>query len=246
MRAEVGAFHGFLADLGQFLTFPSVAAKDRHGQPDLFRLNTDQRRVRVVARHEDAFGIRTLDRGELAFEILVAAIEIQLLHDLPAACEECLFEELREAFRIVALHIGKNRNFLSLECLFCEIRHHRSLKRINETDAENIIAGLRYFRIRGGRRDLRDAFFLANRGGFERAAGGDFAEDGDGPVFGDELVDGVRGFTGLRLVVLGREFDLFPEHAARRIQFLHGEFRAFVRGDAEGGFLAGERGKFAD
>ena len=87
---------------------------------------------------------------------------------------------------------------------------------------------------------------MGDGAGFERAAGGDFADEGDDFVAGGELFGGGGGLAGLRLVIFVGEFERATEDAAGGVDLLEGEDDAVVGGLAEAGFLAGERGVFAD
>jgi hypothetical protein len=64
---------------------------------------------------------------------------------------------------------------------------------------------------------------LADRSGFERAAGGDFAEQGDDGVAGDELAGDGSGLAGFGLVVLEDELNGATKNAAGCVDFVDGE-----------------------
>src|SRR4030095_10520031 len=101
--------------------------------------------------------------SKLCLKILVAPVEIQLGRDLSAGFGETLFEEFCETFAVVALHIGEDGDLFCLESFCGEIRHYRALKRINETNAKNIIAGLGNFGVGRGGRDHWNLVLLAFR-----------------------------------------------------------------------------------
>ena len=165
---------------------------------------------------------------------------------MPPFLTNCSLKYLARPLRVVALRVGEDGDFFGLEGLVGEVRHHGALERIDEADAENVVAHLGDLRVGGGRGNHRDFRRLGDRRGFERAAGGHLAEDGDDAVAGDQFVDDVGGLAGLGLVVLGEEFDLFAEHAAGGVDFLDRQFGALVGRGAECRFFPGERGEFAD
>ena len=74
--------------------------------------------------------------------------------------------------------------------------------------------------------------------GFQRPAGGDFAEQGHDLVAGDQLLGDGGGFAGGAAVVLGDEFELLAEQAAGGIELFDGQQRALVGRLAKGRFLA--------
>ena len=87
---------------------------------------------------------------------------------------------------------------------------------------------------------------LADRGGFEGAARGGFAEDGDDFVAGNQFADGGDGFAGLGLVVLDDREERPAEDAAGGVYVIDGEARGFFGGLAPDGFFASERRVDAD
>ena len=229
MRGKISSFDGFLADLDELLGFPTVAAEERNIQAKLFRLNANDRHVRVIARNKNAIGGRGFDRGELRFEIFVAAVVIEFRGNRSAVCFELVLEEFCQPFAVIAFRIGEDGDLFRLQSFRREIRHHGSLKRVDETNAENVIAGFGHFRIGGGGRNHRDLVLLANRRGFERTAGRNFAENGYDAIARDQFIDDGGGFAGFGLRVFGDEFELLAEDAARRVDFFDGEQSSFVR-----------------
>ena len=91
-----------------------------------------------------------------------------------------------------------------------------------------------------------DPLLLAERGGFERATGGDFAQDGDHLVARDEFAGDGRGFTGLALGILDQMLELAAEQTASGIDFLKGQLGSLVGGLTKRGFATGQGGKFPD
>jgi hypothetical protein len=87
---------------------------------------------------------------------------------------------------------------------------------------------------------------LADRRGFERTDGRDFAENRHDLVARNQFAHGGGGFAVLRLVVFGDQFNLFSKHAARRVDFVHGQLRAVVRRAPERRLAAVERRELAD
>ena len=87
---------------------------------------------------------------------------------------------------------------------------------------------------------------MANRGGLEGPARGDFSKERDDLIAGDKFFNDGRGLTGLGLVVLGDEFEALAEDTTGRVEFLDREERSLVRRLPKGGFFAGERGELTD
>src|SRR5256885_8462242 len=72
----------------------------------LFPYTTLFRSVRVIAGHKDRVGVRGLDGGKLRLEILVAAVEVELGHDLPTRRGEAFLEILdRKSTRLNSSHL---------------------------------------------------------------------------------------------------------------------------------------------
>ena len=243
---EIVSFHRVLADLDQVLRFPAVAAEERDVQSELLRLNANQCGIGVITGHEHGVRRGGLDGGELRFEVLVAAVEVELHADFSAGFTETFLEILREPLAVVALHIGEHGDLLRLERFAGEVRHHRSLKRIDEAHAEDVVACFRHLWVGRGRGDHRDLALLADVRGFEGTAGGYFAEDGHYAVAVDELADHGRGFARFGKVILREQLYFLSEHAAGGIDFLHGQDRAFMGRGAKGRLFAGQRRELAD
>ena len=197
------AFHGVLADLQEVFRFPSVATEERDGEAELLGLDGDEGDVIIITGDEHRVRCGALDGGELGLEILVAAVVVELGGQRAAVFGELLFEILGEALGVVAFRVGEDGDFFRLEGFIGEVRHHGALERIDEADAENVVAHFGDFRVGGRRGNHRDFRRLGDRRGFERAAGSDLAEDGDHTVAGNEFIDDVGGFTGFGLIVLG-------------------------------------------
>ena len=126
---------------------------------------------------------------------------------------------------------------MALSVLLREIRHDRALKRINETDAKNVIADLGDFRIGGGGRDHRDLVFLADRRGFQRTLEATSPRIATTPSREISLCTTVAGSPGLGLVVFGEQLEFFAEHAARGVDFFDRQRGALWDELAEGGLL---------
>ena len=95
-----------------------------------------------------------------------------------------------------------------------EFRHHRALKGVDEANAEDVVALGGDVGSRRARGDERDPGVLRDGGGFEGAAGGDFAEEGDDLVARDEFLGNGGGFAGLGLVVLDQQLEPAAEPPA--------------------------------
>ena len=246
MRRIITAFRRRAADGNQRGRFPAVAAENRHRQSELPRLQNNQPDFRVIAGHKNAVGILRLDGGQLRVEILVTAAVILFRRDFSAAAGKAVLEKFRQAEAVIAFHVRQHRDGIQLERLAREIRHDRALERINEAHAENVIAGFGDLGIGGRGRNHRNPVLLADRRGFERARRRDFAEHRHDAVAGNQLAHHRRRLAGLRLVVLGEQLNFFAEHAARRVEVVNRQRRAFVRRLPEGRLAAGQRRELAD
>ena len=126
-----------------------------------------------------------------------------------------LRDRVGQADRVVLLDVLEDRDLPGLEIVERELGEHLALERIDEADAEDVVADLGDALVGRRRRDHRDLVPLRDRRGGQRSAAGHLAEDGDDLVLRDQLGDGVRGFLGLALVVLDEQPELAPaEHAA--------------------------------
>ncbi len=154
---------------------------------------------------------------------------------------------MRQPFRVVALHVGENGDFLYLQGLERELRHDRSLERIDEADPEDVIAFLGHRLVGRAGRNHRDLVFLANRGRFERAGACDLAEDGNGFVAGDQFLHRRGRLSRFRLIVLEDDLDFASaEQPSGGVDLLHRQLRAIAGIDAEGRLAPGHGGELAD
>src|SRR5687767_14198718 len=115
MGREIVTLHGVLADLEKIFRLPSVAAEQRNGEAEFLGLDGDERHVIVISRNENRIGSRALDRGELGFEILAAAVVVEFGNERAAVLCELLFEILREALGVVALGVGEDGRLLGIQ-----------------------------------------------------------------------------------------------------------------------------------
>ncbi len=192
-----------------------------------------------------ASGLVALIEVSCALKSLSPVEVLLILHNLAAGSGEAFHKKLRQSHRVVLFHIGQHRHTFPA-FLMGELRHHGPLKRIDEADAENVVADFRDLGVGRGRRDHRDFVLLADGRGFERFRRRHFAEHGDDFVLRDELAHDRCRLSGHGLIVLGDELQFSPEHAARRVDLVDGERGAFVRRLAETRAAAGERREFAD
>ena len=102
-------------------------------------------------------------------EILVALGEVFLGDDLAAAGDEGFLEELGEAEAVGVGDAGEDGDLLRLQVLLGELRHDGALEGVNETDAEDVVAGLGDLRVGGRGGDHRDLRLLGDGGGLEGA-----------------------------------------------------------------------------
>src|SRR5690606_3003792 len=139
--------------------------------------------------------------------VLVALGEIIFGDDFAAAGEEGFAKIFGEADAVGVGDAGEDGDLGGFQIVLGELGHDGALEGINEADAENVIAGFGDLGIGRGGGDHWDFAGLGNGGGFEGAAGGDFADERDDFFAGDEFLRGGGAFAGLCLVVLGDEFD---------------------------------------
>ena len=225
----------------------AVAAENGHIEAELVRLLADKRGLGVVAGHEDGLGIVGLDRGELRVEVLVAFGIFFLEGADDAAVRRKRFDKIFcEADAVGGRNGSEHGDAAGVQRVPGEFGEDLALEWIGKADAENVTADFGDLRVGRGGRNHRDVRVLADGGGLDGAAGSDFAEDGDGLVAGDELAHGGGSLAGFGLVVLGDQLEFLAEHAGGGVDLLDREEGALVRGLAEGGFLAGERGILAD
>ena len=58
---------------------------------------------------------------------------------------EVITKKFRETLGIIALHILEHCDLFRVQLIEGKLCHYRSLKRVDETDAEDIVPYLRYF-----------------------------------------------------------------------------------------------------
>ena len=239
MRREVSSFNVRSANLDELGRFPAVTTEERHGDSQLLGLLYDQPDIRVVTRDNDRVGIGRFDGRELALEIFVAAIVSLLGHNRAAAGGEGRLEVTGQSHAIIGFNVSHDGDLHGFERALGEIGQQFSLELVRETNAENIVAHLGEFNVRGRRRNHRDLVLLTDGRGFHGPRGGYLAQHSHNAVPGNEFLDDGGRFAGLGLVILIDQLDFFPEYSARRVDFLDGQLRSVMRHLAERGFLAG-------
>ena len=122
-----------------------------------------------------------------------------------------------------------------------ELGEDRALERVDEADAEDVVADLGDARVGRGDRHHGDLGELADGGGFEGVGGGVGPDDGGDFVAGDEFLHRGGGLALFRLDVFDEVGEGAAEDTAVGVDFLDGEEDAFAGGDAEGGVFTGER-----
>src|SRR5205807_914757 len=118
--------------LRQHRTIPSIAAKKGNVQSKFARLRCDQAHLGVVAGDEDAIRVLRLDSRKLRLEVALSSFISLLLDDLSPQCRELVDEILRKSDRVSIRIIPEHRDPLQSQVLRGELRHHFSLKRIDE------------------------------------------------------------------------------------------------------------------
>ena len=242
---EVASLHGRTTDRDEFRTVPSITTDEGDGDAELAGLTDDEGGLGVVGGEEDHVGIARLDRGELGTEVLVTAGVALLPEDRAAGLYKLLLEAPGKTEAVVLGDIGQNGGLGGPE-LAGELRADRSLKGIDEANAEDMVTRLGHLLVRRGGGDHRDAAALGDRGGLKRTAGGHFADKGHDLVTGDEFAHGRRSLTGLGLVVLGSHAKGLAQHATGVIDLLEGESHPLVGALSEGRLRPGKGGKLSD
>src|SRR5687768_1335087 len=143
-----------------------------------------------------------------------------------------LFEELGKPDAVVLLYVGEDGDLLPA-FRERELRHHGALERIDEADAEDVIANLGDLRVRRRRRNHRHLVLLCNRRRFERLRRSHFAEECNDFVTGDQLARDRCGFACLGLIILRDEPHVLPEQTAAGVEFIDRHLRSLVRRLAE-------------
>ena len=246
MGAEVAALGGGAGDREEIGGFPAVDAEEGEGEAEVAGLFTNQGGFGVITGDEDAVGTRGFDGGELGTEIFFALAVFLLGGDHGAGRGEAFAEIFSETDALSGGDRGEDGDAFQSEGVAGELGHDGALKIVDEADAEDVVPLGGDLDVGGAGRDEGDLSGLGDGGGFEGAAGGDFAEDDDDLVARDQFFDYGGGLTGFRLVVFGDEFEGAPEDAAGGVGLLDGETGPFVNVLAEDGFLAGHRGEFAE
>ena len=195
---------------------------------------------------EDGLGAGGPGGGELGPEILVALAVLQVGRNLPARGGELLPENPGDADAVGVVHGGDHGHARDAQGLARKLGQHGALERIDEADAEDVVAGLGHPRVGGGDGDHRHVRTLEHGGGLERVGRGIAPEHGHHVVAGDKFLGDGGGLARLGLVVLGSQLQRPAEHAAGGVELLDREDDAAAGGEAEGGFLAGESAVLAD
>jgi hypothetical protein len=144
-----------------------------------------------------------------------------------------LGEELRQPDAVFVFAVFQDGCPSGFQVLVAKARHRRPLKVVGEADAEDPLFPLRHLRVGGRGADHRDASRLANVAPDDAAGTGDFPQDSDDAVTGDEFLDGGSGFLRLARIVLGDDDNLFAQHATLTVDFVHRQADAFVGGLTE-------------
>ena len=160
---------------------------------------------------------------------------------------KCLLNRLGEADRIILLDVFQHGDLARLQIVVGEFGQHLALKRIDEADAEDVVADLRHALVGRRRGNHRHLVLLRDRRGGERAAARHLAQHGNDFVLRDQLGDGVRRFLRPALIVFDQQPDFPPaEQPAGVVDFLDRQLRAFHRRLPERRAIPGQRPIHAD
>ena len=121
---------------------PAVAAENRHLHAELARLTDDDRGLGVVAGDEHGVRLLAADLGEDGLEVGVAAAVADRVQHLAAERREVLRDRIGEADRVVLLDVLEDGDLPRLEIVVGELGEHLALERIDEADAEDVVADL--------------------------------------------------------------------------------------------------------
>ena len=126
-----------------------------------------------------------------------------------------------------------------------ELRHHVALERVDEADAEDVVAlaGDGGVGGRGGDHGHPGRLGLVRHG--QRVGGGGLAQDDGHLVLGDEAGGRLGRLLGPALAVVDAHLQLPALHPARGVGLRDGHGDTVARGDAEGGLAAGEAAHLA-
>ncbi len=96
----------------------------------------------VVAGGEDRVGLLAADLRENRLEVRVARAVADRVEHLAAERREVLRDRLGEADRVVLLNVLQDRDLPRLQIVVRELGEHLALERIDEADAEDVVADL--------------------------------------------------------------------------------------------------------
>src|SRR5205814_834581 len=140
MGRVVAAVQRLAANLEKLFILPAVAANERHGNAEFARLPDNERGFGVVTGDKYSIDAGRFYGRELRPEILVALGKVFLDHDLAATGGERFPEEFRETDAVGVGYAGEDGDPPRLQIFLGEFGHYRALKRIDEADAEDVIA----------------------------------------------------------------------------------------------------------
>ena len=152
-RVVVGnivAIQSVAAQIPKLRRVPAIAAKQWHLDVQLFGLFGNHTNLTIVAGNIDHIRILGTNGGELPLVVAIALSIGLLIDNLSAKFLEACFEEFGQAATIRRIEIKHDRRLLCLKCVCGKLGHYIALKRIDEANAEDVVAHLGHCRV--GRR----------------------------------------------------------------------------------------------
>ena len=196
----------------------------------------------VIVRSVQELGASGLDLLQLGGVLgVIGAGGILLCHNLKAGLLGGIGESLAHAGGVRVAGAVQHGDLLDLQGLGCELGRDLTLIGILEAGAEHVATGLDGVG-GGGRSDGRQLGLVGQRSHCRGGGGDGRTEHAEHAVVAGELVEGVRGFGGVALIVHGLELDLLAVDTALGVDLVHCQLEAGDLGLAVCGGGAGVGG----